>query len=381
MIPYSKQTIEEDDITAVVEVLRSDWLTQGPKVQEFEEALAKYVGVKHAVAFSSGTFALQAAYFAAEIGSGDEIVTSPLTFVATANAAVWLGAKPVFADVEAETGNLDPKAAAAAVTERTKAIVPVHFAGRPADIEAFETLARDRKLVLIEDACHALGAAYKGRKIGSTADMSIFSFHPVKSITTGEGGAVLTSNQMFAERLRAFRMHGITKRHPDWRYEVSVLGQNGRLTDIQSALGISQLKKLDGFVKKRVAIAKAYLSDFSGVEEVTLPPESAVEESAWHLFPLRLRLDLLSVGRKEIFTALRDVGIGVQVHYSPVHLLSYYRELGFKPGLYPRAESFSDAVLSLPIFPRLLEQERLTVVREVKRIVTEKHRVDRGLKE
>lgn len=369
MIPYGRQTIDEDDIRAVAEVLRSDWLTQGPKVAEFEKALAEYCGAKHAVAMANGTAALQAAYFAANLKAGDEVVTSPLTFAATASMALWFDAKPVFADVDPDTGNLDPRAVERAITAKTRVLAPVDYSGRPADLDAFLALAKKRKLLVIEDACHALGASYRGRRVGSVADMTVFSFHPVKSITTGEGGAVLTDDDKLADRLATFRLHGITKRYADWRYDIGNLALNYRITDIQSALGLSQLKKLDRFVARRAEIAAAYLRDLADVPELRLPPAAAPGGSAWHLFPIRLRLDRLSASREKIFLDLRSAGIGVQVHYIPVHRHPLYRDRGYPKDLCPEAERFYEEELSLPIYPLLKEAERLTVVAQLKSVL------------
>jgi len=369
MIPYGRQTIEEDDIRAVSEALRSDWLTQGPRVAEFETALARYCGAKHAVAMANGTAALQAAYFAADFKEGDEFITTPLTFAATASMGLWFGAKPVFADVDPATGNLDPADAEKKVSEKTRAIVPMDYSGRPADLDAFRKIADRRKLLLIEDGCHALGASYKGKKIGSVSDMTVFSFHPVKSITTGEGGAVLTDDDALASRLSSFRMHGITKNHPDWRYDIGQLALNYRITDFQCALGISQLKKLDGFVSRRQEIADAYLSDFAGVEEIRLPLPATKGESAWHLFPIRFRRDKLKAGREQLFVELRDNGLGVQVHYIPVYRHPLYKKMGYSGNQCPHTEDFYEEVVSLPIFPKLTESDRKTAVRIVKEVV------------
>ena len=364
-IPYGRQTIEQADLDAVAEVLRSDWLTQGPKVTEFEKALADYCGAKHAVAVTNGTAALQAAYFALGLKNGDEFITSPLTFAATATAGLWQGAKPVFADVDPETGNLDPEAAARAVTSRTKAVVPVDFAGRPADLDAFRALAKAKGLALVEDACHALGTSYKGAKIGSVSDLTAFSFHPVKSITTGEGGAVLTNDARLAERLQVFRTHGI-RRGEDWEYAVEEFGQNLRLTDLQSALGISQLKRLDRFVARRREIAARYQKAFASWEDAR-PLAGAVADSAWHLFVVRLAGPAAGK-RREAFRALRERGIGVQVHYIPVYWHPYYQALGYKKGLCPKAEALYENMISLPIYPGLepaQQEEVIATFREV----------------
>lgn len=365
MIPYGRQTVDEDDVAAVAEALRSDWLTQGPKAAEFEKALASYCGVKHAVAVANGTAALQAAYFAAGIKEGDEIVTSPLTFAATSNAALWMGAKVAFADVDDATGNLDPRAAEAAMTAQTRALVPVDYAGRPADMASFRELAKRKGVALISDACHSLGAARDGRKAGALADMTCFSFHPVKSITTGEGGAVLTDDARLAERLIQFRQHGVTKRYPDWRYDIGELAQNFRLTDFQSALGLSQLRKLDRFVARRAEIAAAYQKDLAGVDGLHLPPPAAPGSSAWHLFPIRVP----AADRAAVFADLRASGVGVQVHYIPVHHHPLYRRLGYPAALCPVAERFAAEEISLPIFPTLTEADRAAVVAAVKRAV------------
>ena len=358
-IPYGRHSIDDSDILAVTEVLRSDWLTQGPKIGEFEKALAAYCGAKYAVLFSSGTAALQGAYAAAGLKRGDEFVTSPLTFAATATAGLWQGAKPVFADVDPETGNLDPAACEKALTRLTRAIVPVDFGGRPADLEAFRKLAMSKSLILIEDACHALGADMGGQKVGSLSDMTIFSFHPVKSITTGEGGAVLTENPVFHERLVAFRQHGI-RRGEDWFYSIQEQALNYRLTDLQAALGLSQLKRLDGFIARRREIAGRYQTAFAGWGEVE-PESTRPEDSAWHLYVLRLRGKWAHM-RRELFQALRQAGIGVQVHYIPVYWHQLYQRLGYPRGLCPKAEDLYGRIISIPIYPGLTDRQQDEVI-------------------
>ena len=378
MIPYSRQTITDQDIRAVVKALKSDWLTQGPAVEEFERALAKYVGVRFAVAFSSGTAALQAAYFAAGLGRGDEIITSPLTFAATTNAALWQGARPVFADIEAESGNIDPEEILEKITKRTKAIVAVDYAGLPVKLDGLKKVARKHKLFLIEDAAHALGAMYRGKKIGSISDMVMFSFHPVKSITTGEGGAIVTNHKHFHERLLIFRNQGITKdkrllQHPSpgyWYYEMHELGINGRLTDIQAALGRVQLKKIGKFIKARRALAVRYGKMLGGLPYLKLPREFPGTKSSWHLYPVRL-VGKLAGKRTEVFNKLREEGIGVQVHYIPVYLHPYYQKLGYRKGLCPKAEAFYESVFSLPLFPNLRLSEQKKVVDILKKILGE----------
>lgn len=377
MIPYGKQTIDGADILAVTEVLKSDWLTQGPKVAEFEQALARYCGAKYAVVFSNGTAALHAAYFAAGLGKGDEFITAPLTFVATANAGLYLGATPVFADIN-NCGNLDPQEVERKITRKTKLISVVDYAGQPADLDAFKKIAKKHGLILVEDACHALGADYKGKKIGSISDMTVFSFHPVKSITTGEGGAVLTDDKTFCDKLKMFRTHGITKdvaklkNNPEgsWYYEMQELGFNYRLTDMQSALGISQLKKLDGFISARKKVAQRYGAAFKKSSDYLEIFEGANSSSAWHLYVIRLRGGLVKK-RAEIFKKLQEAGIGVQVHYIPVYWQPYYKQLGYKKGSCPNAEAFYRSAISLPIFPSLKAKDQEYVIQTLRKIITE----------
>ena len=368
LIPYGHQCIEEDDIRAVVEVLRSDFLTQGPRVREFEDSLASYCSAKFAAVFSSGTAALHGAYFAAGLGAEDELVTSPMTFLATANASLFLGAQPVFVDVEADTGNIAPDLFEQAITKKTKAIVPVHFGGHPAELKKIAEVAKKHDLILIEDACHALGARYLDTKIGDCkySDMAVFSFHPVKSITTGEGGAVLTNSEDLYKKLVMFRHHGVTK-EPDtfrnkngyagqWYYEMQYLGYNYRLTDIHCALGISQLSKLDRFIGRRREIVEVYSQTFQNNAFFDTPIEKSYAKSAWHLYPIRLKDEYK--GRKaEIFSKLRERGLGVQVHYIPVHLHPYYEQLGYKKGFCPNAEDFYEREISIPIYQGMSDED------------------------
>lgn len=371
-IPYSRQFIDEDDIKAVVEVLRSDFLTQGPKIREFEDAVAEYCGAKYVAVFSSGTAALHAAYFAAGIGPGDEIIMSPITFAATANAALYLGARPVFVDIETDTANIKAALIEKAVTKKTKTIVPVHYAGHPADLDRIHEIAQKYGLIVIEDACHAMGAKYKNKKIGSISQMTVFSFHPLKSITTGEGGAVFTDNKDYYEKLIMFRTHGITKKvsqfenesHGDWYYEMHFLGYNYRITDMQAALGISQLKKLDSFIEKRRKIAAFYDSKFRDNPFFDTPHEKDYAHSAYHLYPIRLK-DKYAERKKEIFSRLRESGIGAQVHYIPVYLQPFYQALGYRQGLCPVAERFYQREISLPVYPGILDKEMTFVTESV----------------
>jgi UDP-4-amino-4,6-dideoxy-N-acetyl-beta-L-altrosamine transaminase len=325
-IPYGHQYIDTEDVREVAKVLKSDWLTQGPKIREFESSLCKYTGVKYAVVVSSGTAALHIACLTAGISPGDEVITSPITFVASANCVLYCGGKPVFADIEYDTVNIDPGEIEKNITKRTKAIIPVHFAGHPCDLEKVRDIAKKYNLTVIEDAAHALGAEYKGFKIGSCrySDMTIFSFHPVKSITMGEGGAVLTNKKDLYEKLLMLRSHGITKDRATmkksdgpWYYEMQCLGFNYRATDFQCALGLSQLKKIDKFIEQRRRIAEIYKKELSKAKEIKLPVQSREVKSAWHLYPIRI--DDSKVTRKGVFKYLLRNGIGVQVHYIPVH--------------------------------------------------------------
>jgi len=377
LLPYGRQSIDEADIQAVVDTLRSDWLTTGPKVAEFEEAIAEWVGAKYAVSFSSGTAALHAAAFTCGLQPGDEAITSPLTFAATANSALYLGATPVFADVLLDTLNLDPEQAAARITPRTKAILPVDFAGYPADIDAVLELAERHGAVVIEDACHALGAEYRGRRLGSNAHMTVFSFHPVKHMTTGEGGMVTTNNPTFADTLRLFRNHGISsdarqrQAIGQWHYEMVLLGFNYRLTDIACALGLQQLSKLEANLARRRQIAERYNAELRHLP-VTLPP-SACEEAnpSWHLYPIRLKLDELSCTRGEAFQALRAENLGVNVHYIPVHRHPYYRDrFGYQGGEYPIAEAASDSMISLPMFHGMTDGDVEDVLHAVNKVLS-----------
>ena len=377
LLPYGRQSIDEAEIQAVVETLRSDWLTTGPKVAEFEEATAEWIGARYAISFSSGTAALHAAAFTAGLQPGDEAITSPLTFAATANCILYQGATPVFADVAEDTLNLDPGLVAKKITDRTKAILPVDYAGHPSDLDSILQLADGHRLTVIEDACHALGAEYRGRRVGSVAHMTVFSFHPVKHLTTGEGGMVTTDNPAFAETLRRFRNHGISsdarqrQSAGQWHYEMVLLGFNYRLTDIACALGLSQMKKLEANLARRRQIAARYTAGFRTVAGVLSPQTRPDVSHAWHLYPIRLNLSRLSVSRGEVFKALRAENIGVNVHYIPVHHHPYYRDrFGYKGGEYPVAEAAYERLISLPMFHGMTDADIEDVVCAVRKVLS-----------
>ncbi len=375
-LPYGRQWIDHDDIEAVVGVLKGDYLTTGPYVSKFEQAVAQYVGVKYAVAFSNGTAALHGACFAAGIGQGDEVITTPMTFAASANCVFYQGGTPVFADIDEKTYNIDPNKIEEKITEKTKAIIPVDFTGQPVELDRILEIAKKYNLVVIEDAAHALGATYKGRKIGSISDMTMFSFHPVKHITSGEGGIITTNNKEYYEKLLQFRSHGITREkeklneyHGPWYYEMQFLGYNYRMTDIQAALGTSQLKKIDKFVQLRRKYVEMYNEAFKDIEEITIPFQHEDGESSWHLYIIRLNLDKLTVSRREIFEALQQQNIGVNVHYIPVHLQPYYQQLGYKKGICPKAEKLYEEMITLPLFPAMSEEDVHDVIKAVKRTI------------
>lgn len=375
MLPYGRQWIDEDDITAVVGVLRSDWLTTGPNVAAFEDAFAKQVGAKYAVAVSNGTAALHAAVFAAGICPGDEVIVPPMTFAASANCVRYQGGTVVFADGRPDTLNLDPARVREAITPHTRVIITVDYTGQPSDLDELNELATQHNLTLIEDAAHALGATYHNHCVGALARMTTFSLHPVKHITTGEGGVITTNDKDLAARLRLFRNHGITSDHRQretagsWFYEMVELGYNYRLTDFQCALGLSQLKKLPVWLARRRQIAASYTEAFAALPEIEPPVILPDRESAWHLYVIRLNLERLCAGRAEVFKALRAENIGVNVHYIPVPWHPYYQKLGYKKGQWPVAEAAYERLISLPIFPAMSDPDVEDVIQAVFKVM------------
>ena len=376
MLPYGRQWLDDDDVAAVVEVLRSDWLTTGPKVSKFEQAFADFVGGGEAVAVSNGTAALHVAMYAVGIGPGDEVIVPPMTFAASANCVVFQGGRPVFADVDTDTLLLDPSQVEVKITPHTRAIIAVDYTGQPCDYDALRTIADRHGLVLVDDACHALGGSYKGRTVGTLADLNTFSLHPVKHITTGEGGVITTDDPALARRMRVFRNHGITSDHRQreqqgsWFYEMVDLGYNYRLTDFQCALGMSQLRKLPSWVARRQEIARRYNDAFAGIYTVEPLGIRTDVSHAYHLYVVQLKLEQLQADRATIFSALRAEGIGVNVHYIPVHLHPFYRQrFGTGPGMCPVAEAAYEHILSLPIFPRMSDADVEDVITAVRKVV------------
>ena len=369
-IPYGHQWIDEDDVKEVVAVLKSDWITTGPKIEEFEKALCRYIGCKYAVAVNSGTSALDIAVQTLNLPAGAEVITTPFTFVGTSNAILYNNLKPVFADIEKGTRNINPDEVRKKITEKTKAIIYVDYAGQPCDIKELKAIAEEHNLYLIEDACHAIGAEYLGKKIGTFADMTVFSFHPVKHITTGEGGAVVTNNEEFFERLKMLRNHGIDKSALDrfgpeagWAYDLKLLGRNYRITDFQAALGISQLKKLDAFISRRNEIVRIYNEAFANIPEIETPIVKSYVKPAWHIYTVLLN----GIDRDKFFGEMRERNIGVNVHYIPIYRFSYYQEqFDNKPTEFPVTEEVFSKIVTLPLFPKMTEDEVLNVIEIVK---------------
>lgn len=369
MIPYGRQSIDEEDIKAVVDVLRSDWLTTGPKIEQFEKAITDFVGVKYAVAVNSGTAALHSAMFALGIRPGDEVIVPAITFASTANCVVFQGGTPVFADVNPETLLIDPSSVEAHLSKKTKAVIAVDYAGQPCDYKILQEMTAHYNIALVADACHSIGGRYQDRPVGSLALLNTFSFHPVKHITTGEGGMITTDDEKLADRMRLFRNHGITTDHRQreaqgsWFYEMVELGYNYRITDFQCALGMSQLKKLPKWIERRREIARRYDESFRNIRQIKPLSVNSQSFHVYHLYVVRIDIESNHLDRGMVFKQLREAGIGVNVHYIPVYLHPYYR-LIFKTtsGQCPVAEDAYTKILSLPIYPKMSDQDVAKVI-------------------
>jgi dTDP-4-amino-4,6-dideoxygalactose transaminase len=376
-LPFGLPFVGEEEMAEVRAAIESGWLTTGPRVQRFGEELAAYVGARHALPVNSCTGALHLALVALDVGPGDEVITSPLTFISTANVVLHTGAKVVFADVDRETFNIDPKAVEAAITPRTKVVLPVHFAGYPCDMDALHALARPRGIKVVEDAAHAISAEYKGRRIGSLSDATCFSFYPTKNMTTGEGGALTTDVEALADRVRRLMLHGMSrdawKRFASagsWYYEVVEPGFKYNLTDPAAAMGLQQLRRLDGFTATRERYARALDEAFAGQHALITPVVKGPVRHARHLYPLLIRPEELTVDRAEFIQALKAENIGSTVNFIPVHLHPYYRETqGFRPGMFPNAEWVYEREISLPLYPKMTPADLQDVARAVQKVV------------
>ena len=383
-IYYGKQWIDENDIYAVDEVLRSDYVTCGPKTQELERSLEQYTGARHAVAVSNGTAALHCACMAAGIGAGDEVITTPLTFAASANCALYCGAKTVFADVEEDTYNIDPKSIEDKITDKTKAVVAVDFTGQAVKHREIREICDRHHLIFIEDAAHAIATTYNGVQVGNLADITTFSFHPVKTITGGEGGAVLTNSDELYQKIQLVHTHGITHdpvlmeepvHEGPWYYEQIMLGYNYRITDIQAALIVSQMKKLDQFKARRKKIVKMYDEAFAQIPEIIVQKEIAESDTCRHLYIIRLDTEKLSCTRREFFDAMSAENVQCQIHYVPVYWFPYYQKLGYKKGLCPVAEEVYKGIMSIPLYPRMTDRDVRDVIHAVTKVV-ENYKMD-----
>lgn len=378
-IYYGRQWIDEDDIQAVADVLRGDYLTTGPYVVEMERALEKYTGAKHAVAVSNGTAALHCACIAAGIGPGDEVITTPITFAASANCALYCGATPVFADIDPATYSIDPASIEAHITKKTKAVIAVSFTGAAVKVKEIREICDKHNLIFIEDAAHSIGTKYNGKMVGTLADMTCMSFHPVKTVTSGEGGAILTDNEDYYKKLVLAHTHGITHDEAQmegaphegpWYYEEIALGYNYRITDFQSALFMSQLSKIDKFISRRKEIVKRYNDAFADLPEIILQQEIPESDTCRHLYIIRLALDKLNCTRREFFDALAAENVQCQIHYVPVYWFPYYQHLGYEKGLCPNAEEVYKGIISIPLYPAMTDQDVDDVIAAVKKVAS-----------
>ena len=384
-IYYGHQSIDDDDIAAVEQVLRSDYLTCGPAVTQLEEKLCNITGAKHAVAVSSGTAALHAACYAAGIKSGDEVITTPLTFAASANSILYMGATPVFADVDSETYNIDPESIVEHISERTRAIVAVDFTGQAVELDKIQEICKKNRILLIEDGAHSIGTVYKNLHVGNIADLTAFSFHPVKTVTGGEGGAILTNDAKLYQRASLFRTHGITRNAKlmnlkmgekdiydgleEWYYQQIDLGFNYRITDIQAALIRSQLDKLERFKLRRKKITDMYNKAFADFPGIILQKELQESDTARHIYLIQLDLDKLTVGRKEVFEALKAENVCCNVHYIPVYYFPYYQKLGYAKGLCPNAERLYERLITIPLYPAMTNGDVNSVITAIKKVI------------
>jgi len=380
-LPFHQPSIEDEEIQEVVDTLKSGWITTGPKTKLFEKKFQEYIGCKHAIAVSSCTAGLHLALVAAGVGQGDEVITTPYTFATTGEVIIQIGAKPVFVDIEEDGFNIDVTKIPEAITPETKAIIPIHFAGEPCDMDEIMKIAQENNLFVIEDAAHAVGAEYKGKKIGNIGDVTVFSFYATKNLTTGEGGMVTTNNDELAEKIRLLSLHGISKdawkrytAEGSWYYEILYAGYKYNMTDIQASLGIHQLNKLEKFLSIRQKYAQRYSSAFADVSEIKTPPVNHHVRHAWHLYVIRLNSASLSIDRKQFIEALKAENIGSSVHFIPLHLHPYYKKkYGYKQGDYPNSEQVYSRVISLPLFPKMADADLEDVIKAVKKVVSMYH--------
>jgi len=376
-LPYGTQWLDENEIEEVVDSIKSSWITTGPKMRRFEEDFKTFRGSKYAIAVNSGTAALHICTSSIDIIPGDEVITTPLTFVASANCVVYRGGTPILADIKRDTYNIDPDEIRKKITSKTKAIIPVHFTGQPCDMDEINEIAEEHDLFVIEDAAHAIDAEFKGKKVGNISDLTIFSFHPVKNMTTAEGGMVTTNNDDLNEKLLMFRTHGISKdankrfgKSGGYEYDMQYLGYRYNLSELHSALGIHQLKKLESFQKRRREIVKIYNKELQSIEGITIPYVRKDVKHSWHLYIIQLDIENLQVSRDHIFKALREENIGVNVHYIPVHYHSYYQQkFGLKKGIVPNVEWLFPRIITIPLFPRMKDKDVYDVINALEKVL------------